>query len=195
MPTAREMSMPTMRACACGLRTVRPQSIPGGVQVARVRELARRLRDGVDAPLLDGRAAERQVGARRHRRLGRRVDGVEDLRVAGAAAEVAGERLAHLVVARVRDAVEQVGGGDDEPRRAEAALHRAGRRERLLHRMERAVAGEPLDRDDLAPVRLRAEHEAGADERRRRAAPSTSRTRPARTRSSSPGSPSRSRRT
>ena len=51
--------------------------------------------------------------------------------------------------------------------------------------MEALAGREPFDRDDLVAVRLRGQHEAGADERRRRGARSTSRTRPARTRSSS----------
>src|SRR5207237_9158533 len=66
---------------------------------------------------------------------GGETDGVEDLRVARAAAEVAGERLANLVLRRVGVLLEQCGGGDDETRRAEAALHGAGVDERLLHRV------------------------------------------------------------
>src|SRR5439155_7943737 len=54
---------------------------------------------------------------------------------------------------------------DDEPRRAEAALHRSCLDERGLHGMELAVLREPLDRHDLVPVRLRREDEARADER------------------------------
>ena len=65
----------------------------------------------------------------------------------------------------MRDAVEQVGDGDDEPGRAEAALDGARVDERLLHRMQRVLAGEPFDRDDLVALRLRREHEARADER------------------------------
>ena len=92
------------------------------------------------------------------------VHGVEDLLVPGAAAEVPGERLADLVVRRVRDAPEEIGRGDDEARRAEAALHRAGVGERLLHRVEAGVAAEALDRDDVVPVGLRGEDEARAHE-------------------------------
>ena len=51
------------------------------------------------------------------------------------------------------------------PGRAEAALHRAGLDERLLHRCSSLAVGEPLDRDDLVAVGLRREHEARADER------------------------------
>ena len=101
----------------------------------------------------------------RHRARRRGAHGVEDLRVPGAAAEVAGERLADLVVRRMRAAPQEVGGRDDEPRRAEAALHGARVDERLLHRVQVAVLGETLDRRHVVPVRLRREHEAGADER------------------------------
>src|SRR5438445_5991141 len=51
--------------------------------------------------------------------------GVEDLCVPRAAAEVAGQRLADLVVARIRVLAQQVRRCDDEARRAEAALHGA----------------------------------------------------------------------
>ena len=97
-----------------------------------------------------------------------RPDRVEDLLVAGAAAEVARERLADLGLGRAGVAREQFVGGDDQPGCAEPALHGAGGQERLLDRVELLVAGrEPLDRHDarapLAPAP--AEHEAGAHER------------------------------
>ena len=62
-------------------------------------------------------------------------------------------------------ALEQVGGRDDEARRAEAALDGARLDERLLDAVERVPAGEALDRDDLVAVGLRRQHEARADER------------------------------
>ena len=49
MPSAAETSIPAISACACGLRTVWPQSMSASHEVARVGELARRLRDPVDA--------------------------------------------------------------------------------------------------------------------------------------------------
>ena len=60
---------------------------------------------------------------------------------------------------------EQVGGRDDQPRRAEPALHRARLDERLLHPVQPIAVREPLDRRHLVPVGLRGEHEARADER------------------------------
>ena len=65
---------------------------------------------------------------------------------------------------RIRRALEQRRGRDDEPGRAEAALHRARVDERLLHRVQLVAGAEALDRDDLVAVRLRREHEARADE-------------------------------
>src|SRR5579862_4672125 len=92
------------------------------------------------------------------------MDGGEDLRVAGTAAEVAGERLADRLVARAREALEQVGHGDDQTRRAEAALHGARLDERLLHGIEVLAAAEVLDGADGAAVGLDRRDEAGADE-------------------------------
>ena len=137
---------------------------PRGVEVARVGELARDLRDGVGA----ARARRRVPATKRARRGAHRsaasVNGVEDLLVPGAAAEVSGERLADLVVRRVGTAAQEIGRGDDEARRAEAALHRARVGERLLHRVQGAIAAEALDRDDVVPVGLRGEDEARAHE-------------------------------
>ena len=63
------------------------------------------------------------------------------------------------------DPREQIGGRDDQARRAEPALHRARLDERLLHRVEVVAVGEPLDRRHVVAVGLRREHEARADER------------------------------
>ena len=118
-------------------------------QVARVRELAGRLRRAVDAldALADAADAElapaRDAHGPRSPARRRQPDRVEDLLVAGAAAEVPGERLADLVLARVGRALEQRGGRDDQPGRAEAALHRARVDERLLHGMKVSPAPRP----------------------------------------------------
>src|SRR5680860_539073 len=60
------------------------------------------------------------------------VDRLEDPPVAGAPAQVAADRLADLQLVRVRDAVQQIVDGDDQPRDAESALHGTGVEERLL---------------------------------------------------------------
>ena len=79
---------------------------------------------------------------------------VEDLLVARAAAQVAGQRLADLRVRGRRLARQQVVRRDDQPRRAEPALHRAGLQERLLHRVQLVLGSQPLDGHHLAPLGL-----------------------------------------
>src|SRR5580704_10127336 len=77
----------------------------------------------------------------------------DDLRIGGAATEVAGEPVLDRVVVRIGMAVEQLLGHEDEPGRAEAALERALLDEGLLHRIEAAVRVERLDRRHLGAVR------------------------------------------
>src|SRR5919109_5535986 len=92
----------------------------------------------------------------------RRVDGLDDVLVAGAAAEVALEPAPDLVIGEpVAVRAEELGAGHDHPRRAEAALERVVLPERLLERMELAASRETLDRRDLAAVGLDGEHGAG----------------------------------
>ena len=96
---------------------------------------------------------------RRHPERGQ-LDGVEDLRVPGAAAEVARERLLDLLPRRRRPLGQERLSGEEDARRAVAALRRAELGERLLERMEAAVARHPLDRGDLAPGELRGQGQA-----------------------------------
>ena len=64
--------------------------------------------------------------------------------------------LLHLFGRRVGIFLEQRDGRDDEARRAEAAHQAVGVAERLLHRMQRAVAGrEAVHGADLLALRLR----------------------------------------
>ena len=83
--------------------------------------------------------------------------------VAGAAAEVARERLADLLLGRVRVALQQVGRGHDHARRAVAALQAVVLPERLLQRVQRAFLAHSLDRRDLGAVGLDGEQRAGLD--------------------------------
>ena len=160
------MSISTMRACACGLRTRVAPEHPGGVEVARVGELARDLRDASARR----RAVADAAPAQRARRgvlidPAASVHGVEDLLVAGAAAEVAGERLADLVVLGSGTRREQVGRRDDEARACRSRTARRRRRRTPPARgAARPSAPSPSTVDDLVPVRLRGEHEARADE-------------------------------
>ena len=79
--------------------------------------------------------------------------GFDDVVVAGAAAQVALEADPHLLLGGVRVLVEQVDALHDHPRRAEAALEAVALAEGLLHRVQLAVLGQPLDRGDLAARR------------------------------------------
>src|SRR5262245_13022676 len=94
-----------------------------------------------------------------HSRL---VDGLDDVLVAGAAAEVALEPAPDLGIGQaVTVRAEQLDGAHDHPRRAETALERVPLPERLLQRMQLAVVGKPFDRRHLGAVRLNGEHGAG----------------------------------
>src|SRR5207248_9034090 len=87
-----------------------------------------------------------------------------DLVVAGAPAEIAREPEADLALARIRIALQQRLGGDQETRRANAALQSRELQEFLLERMQLVAIGDALDRADLAALRLGTEHQAGADD-------------------------------
>ena len=97
---AREIDRAHARVRVRAAERVTPEH-PGRLQVARVLERPGRLRSAVDAAdaLADPPELGRRVrGMTLLMRAPRRADGVEDLCVARAAAEVAGERLADLVV-------------------------------------------------------------------------------------------------
>ena len=90
------------------------------------------------------------------------ADRLDDLRVAGAAADVAAERVLDRLGV-VRAAVRDVAlGGEHHPGRAEAALRGVVVDERLLDRREALGCAEPLDRRDLAAVRVGDGEEARA---------------------------------
>ena len=58
---------------------------------------------------------------------------------------------------------ERLADGHDHAGGAEAALERLGVEKRLLHRMQFAVAGEPLERGDLAALGAEGGNEATVD--------------------------------
>src|ERR671923_618302 len=92
------------------------------------------------------------VMASPHRRL---VDGLDDVLVAGAAADVALEPVPDLRLGEpVAVRAEELDTGHDHPRRAEAALERVVLPESLLQRMELAAPRKALDGRDLAAVGL-----------------------------------------
>src|SRR5439155_11556647 len=86
------------------------------------------------------------------------LDGLDDVLVAGAAAEVALERAANLGLARRRVLLEKADGREHHARGAVAALQRVLLVEGLLHGMELAVPCEPFDGRDRRAVGLDSEH-------------------------------------
>ena len=102
------------------------------------------------------------------------LDGVDDVLIAGAAAEIAGDAFANLAIGRRRVVVQERHRRHDHARRAVAALKAVLFPEPGLDRMQIAVLCQPLDGRDLRPAgldredraRLRAaavdDHRAGA---------------------------------
>ena len=89
-----------------------------------------------------GRSRARSASAQGSRGRSDGSNRLHDRLVAGAAAEVAAQRAPDLVVAR-RGLREQVGGGEDHPRRAEAALQAVVLHEGALQRVQLAVGASP----------------------------------------------------
>src|SRR4026207_291814 len=83
-----------------------------------------------------------------------------DVQIPGAAAQVAGDRLADLLLARVLVALEKRAAGHQHARRAEAALQRVLLGKAFLDRMELAALLQPLDGGDAAAVGLHREQSA-----------------------------------
>ena len=94
-------------------------------------------------------------------RLGRGFHRVDDLHVAGAPAEVAGESTLDLVARGRWVLVEQGLGRKNHPWGAEAALHGPLVDKGLLDGVQSAAFGQPLDGHDLLPfaVTARVRHE------------------------------------
>src|SRR2546425_10452053 len=88
------------------------------------------------------------------------LDGIDDLRVARAAAEVALEGGADRRAIGTRLALEEGEDGQEDAGRAEAALHGAVPHERLLQRVEAAVTLESTQRGDSAPTNRGRQHQA-----------------------------------
>src|SRR3954447_14370144 len=170
--------IPVIRAWATGERTRARCSMPGNVMlsVQRVRPVMRRasslrVRDfpnsgvgvvgsAVVVMSVSGHGNAGLGGNAGLHRLGGALHGAHDVLVSGAAAEVALDALADLVLVRVGVVAEQVDRLHDHPRRAEAALQGVTLVEGLLDGVQLPVAGEALDGGDLAPVGLDGEHRA-----------------------------------
>src|SRR5262245_24420237 len=90
----------------------------------------------------------------------RKLHRFDDLRIGGAAAEIAGEIMPDFVVVRSRMLLEQLTRHQHEARCAEPALRRARLKERLLHGTERAIRRQMLNGRDVLAVRKCCEIEA-----------------------------------
>src|SRR4030095_1416939 len=88
------------------------------------------------------------------------LDGFDDIHVAGAPAEVAGDGPPDLILARRRVLLEKRVAGHQHAGGAVAALQAMLGHEALLQRVELAVLLQPFHRHDLAPVGLDGEHGA-----------------------------------
>src|SRR5690349_466280 len=92
--------------------------------------------------------------------LGSVLHGLDDVHVAGTAAQIARDRLADLLFARVLVRGEERARGHEHARRAESALQAVLLGEAFLHRMQLPALLQAFDRGDLAAVRLHGEHGA-----------------------------------
>src|SRR6516162_8131703 len=123
-----------------------------------------RLRLAPSPPILISSSAcdtVRLLAPRLGSELGRRPQHrLDDVLVAGAAAQVAGQRPAHVFLGGVGVLVEQRLGGHHHARGAEPALQAVLLLEALLQRVQLAGGGQALDGADLVPVGLDGQHGA-----------------------------------
>src|SRR6185437_11080055 len=161
-----------IRAWACGLRLTLPHSMPGitvsapnwarpitlSTPSGRIGRVPTTLRPS-EALLIFGLLS---TGCLRAHDFGGVHHGAENLVVARAAAQIAGQPIPGFFLGRIGVAVEQRLGGDDKAGGAEPALKRGMLEEFLLHRVERIAVGDALDRRDRPPLGLDREHQARA---------------------------------
>ena len=94
--------------------------------------------------------------------FGRGAHGLDDVLIAGAAAQIRRQHVEQIVVADIRLALEHADRQHQEARRAEAALQAVVIHEGLLHRMQFVAVGQTLDGANFLAVGLHREHQAGA---------------------------------
>src|SRR5215208_3087415 len=91
------------------------------------------------------------------------LDGLHDVLVAGATAQVPFQAFSYLLLRRIGILLQQADGGHDHARRAVAALQAVRLVEGLLHRMPHAVLRNAPDGGDLVPVSLHRQYRARLD--------------------------------
>src|SRR3979490_2698791 len=128
--SAFEVSIDLMGACGCGLRLTLPQIIPGMVvsaaKAARPVTLSmpsgRMVRWPIHLLLVTRFIGLSPVNLLRAHFGGGFHHRADDLVIAGAPAEIAGEPEADFLLARLRVLLQKRVGGDQHARRADAAL-------------------------------------------------------------------------
>src|SRR5499427_3573758 len=165
---ARLVSIRTMRACACGLRSSlawrRPRGLMSATYCTRPVTFSGPSGRGIASPTpLTSRVVfivDMSGAPGGGRRLGGLGDGGDHLRVARASAEIARDAVADLLLARLRMLGDEGGRGHEDAGDAEAALGHAVADEGVLQRMEDTVVAEAFDGGDGTPARLHGKHEA-----------------------------------
>src|ERR1700682_4494488 len=109
-----------------------------------------------------GSAALAHFGPGPVHRLRGRLNGLDDVHVAGATAKVAFQAT-NLILGRVRVLVQEVRRGHDEAGRAVAALKTMLVPKSLLQRVQLPILGHALDRGELLAFSLDGEHGAALD--------------------------------
>src|SRR5215470_3548461 len=92
----------------------------------------------------------------------RRADGLDDVFVAGAAAEVRGNDIDQFLAVEVRTFLQNTDREHQKARRTEAALQGVVPHERFLHRVQPFTLLQSFDGADAVTFRLHSEHQAGA---------------------------------
>src|SRR5215204_5602948 len=171
---AAETSIDVIFACAYGLRMNTACSIPGSVmlsvQVARPVTRAGSSLRSTPPPTNFSGAWVTVVPP-----LGRRVlfhlvlvlldelDGLHDVLVTRATAQIPFQAFPYLLLRRVGILLEEADGGHDHAWRAVAALQAVRLVKSLLHRMPQSVLPDTPDRGDLMPVGLHRKDRATLD--------------------------------
>src|SRR5215203_5077624 len=139
-----QLALPVTRARS-SLRGTPPPTNFSGAWVTCVPPLGRRVLGHLILVLLD------------------ELDGLHDVLVARAAAQVPFQALPYLLLRRIRILLQEADGGHDHARRAIAALETVRLVECLLHRMPHTVLRYAPDGGDLVPVSLHRKYRTRLD--------------------------------
>ena len=145
------------------------QSASSEARFAGAAKKRRIIADEHVPPVIERRQRRRAIGsAGGERRRGRLRAGsprrVADRAIAGAAAQIARERIIdHRLVERARPLLMQDEQAHHDARRTEAALRTVMGDHRFLDRMQRAALCEILHGDEIRPVDLAEQQDAGID--------------------------------